>query len=158
MRVVLYFLICKQVVHLLRHAAAEALSQRRHVSPDLNKFMGRWVSSVWEGSYAVNFKPPAGLVALAGFDARFPEQYNVPRSTLKPPDDVLSEVSILHICFATYQKIIQVFPWADQALDEVMERNRSARSEDDQDWGAVAFLRAVRALKVVRLADDERND
>ena len=120
--------------------------------------MGRWVNDVWEGSYAVNFKPPAGLVALAGFDARSPEQCDVPRSTLKPPDDVLSGVSTILKCFATYQKIIQVFPWADQALEDVMERNRAAQSEDDQDWGAVAFLKALRALKVVRLADDSRND
>jgi hypothetical protein len=43
------------------------------------ELFGRWLLSEFSGTYAVDIKPPAGLVAAAGFDATRPREYRIPR-------------------------------------------------------------------------------
>ncbi len=56
------------------------------------KHDGRWELSEFIGVYGYHLKPITALVAAAGFDARYPERYHVPRTEVDAPPALLSLV------------------------------------------------------------------
>ena len=103
---------------------------------DIIELFGRWCLSEFTGTYAVNIKPPAGLVAAAGFDATRPREYRIPRMEVEPPAALLD----------------MVFAFAGDAYDKVQQRNKNPELTPAQkDFGAANFLELLMWMRKVRV-------
>lgn len=80
-----------QVMHFWRYYAAW-MKHSMYTPLDDIKHDGRWELSEFAGVYGYHLKPITSLVAAAGFDARYPERYHVPRTEVDAPPALLSLV------------------------------------------------------------------
>ena len=88
---VLFSPLSAQIMHFWRYYAAW-LKHSLFTPLDDIKHDGRWEVTEFSGVYAYHLKPATTMVAAAGFDARFPERYHVPRTEVAAPESLLALV------------------------------------------------------------------